>query len=78
MYEGIYVALRKMSINSKSIYGDLSGLTKSIRMDLAGYVYRCLYYVIQMIFKSVGRLIRERLLLSPFNLPIHEGQLLSD
>lgn len=37
LYEGIYVALRKMSINSKSIYGDLSGLAKSIRMELHSY-----------------------------------------
>ncbi|QEL56864.1 FRG domain-containing protein [Chromobacterium paludis] len=37
LYEGIYVALRKMSINSKSIYGDLSGLAKSIRMELQAY-----------------------------------------
>lgn len=34
LYEGVYVALRKMSINSKSIYGDLGGLAKSIRMEL--------------------------------------------
>ena len=37
LYEGVYVALRKMSINSKSIYGDLAGLAKSIRMDLQSY-----------------------------------------
>ena len=37
IYEGIFVALRKMSINSKSIYGDLSGLAKSIRMELQAY-----------------------------------------
>lgn len=37
LYEGVYVALRKMSINSKSIYGDLSGLAKSIRMELQAY-----------------------------------------
>ena len=37
LYEGIYVALRKMSINSKSIYGDLAGLAKSIRMELQAY-----------------------------------------
>ncbi|PIT83632.1 FRG domain-containing protein [Limnohabitans sp. 15K] len=37
LYEGIYVALRKMSINSKSIYGDLTGLAKSIRMELQAY-----------------------------------------
>jgi hypothetical protein len=38
LYTAIFVALRKMSINSKSIYGDLGGLAKSIRMELAGYV----------------------------------------
>jgi hypothetical protein len=37
LYEGIYVALRKMSINSKSIYGDLSGLAKAIRMEMQAY-----------------------------------------
>jgi len=37
LYEGIYVALRKMSINSKTVYGDLSGLAKSIRMELQAY-----------------------------------------
>lgn len=37
LYEGVYVALRKMSINSKSIYGDLGGLAKSIRMELQSY-----------------------------------------
>lgn len=36
-YEGVYVALRKMSINAKSIYGDLGGLAKSIRMELQSY-----------------------------------------
>lgn len=37
LYEGIYVALRKMNINAKSIYGDLSGLAKSIRMEFQAY-----------------------------------------
>lgn len=37
LYEGVYVALRKMSINSKSIYGDLGGLATSIRMELQSY-----------------------------------------
>ena len=37
LYEPIFVSLRKMSINSKSIYGDLSGLAKSIRMELHAY-----------------------------------------
>lgn len=33
-YENIYALLRKMNINAKSIYGDLSGLAKSIKMDM--------------------------------------------
>jgi hypothetical protein len=39
LYENVYVALRKMSINSKSIYGDLAGLAKSIRMELQSYTF---------------------------------------
>lgn len=34
MYKNIYALLRKMNINAKSIYGDLGGLAKSIRMDM--------------------------------------------
>lgn len=37
LYESMYVALRKMSINSKSIYGDLYGLAKAIKMELHSY-----------------------------------------
>lgn len=37
LYEGAVVALRKMGINSKTIYGDLSGLAKSIKMELNAY-----------------------------------------
>ena len=37
LYEGVYALLRKMSINAKSIYGDLSGLAKAIRMELQVY-----------------------------------------
>lgn len=37
LYEGLFVALRKMNINSKSIYGDLAGLAKSIKMELYAY-----------------------------------------
>lgn len=33
-HENLYALLRKMNINSKSIYGDLSGLAKSIKMDM--------------------------------------------
>jgi len=34
MYENIYALLRKMNINAKTIYGDLGGLAKSIKMDM--------------------------------------------
>lgn len=34
MYEGIYSLLNKMNINGKSIYGDIDGLARSIRMEL--------------------------------------------
>lgn len=34
IYENIYALLRKMNINAKSIYGDLGGLAKSIKMDM--------------------------------------------
>lgn len=37
LYEGIYVALRKMNINAKSIYGDLVGLAKSIKIEFQAY-----------------------------------------
>lgn len=37
LYEAVFVALRKMSINSRSIYGDLFGLAKSIRMEFSAY-----------------------------------------
>ncbi|MDN3679647.1 FRG domain-containing protein [Vibrio tapetis subsp. quintayensis] len=37
LYEGIYALLRKMNINAKSIYGDLSGLAKSIKMDMQAH-----------------------------------------
>jgi hypothetical protein len=39
LYEGIYVALRKMNINSKVIYGDLAGLARSIKMELQAYTF---------------------------------------
>jgi len=38
LYEGAFVALRKMGINSKTMYGDLAGLAKSIRMELSAYM----------------------------------------
>ena len=34
LYENIYALLRKMNINAKTIYGDLGGLAKSIKMDM--------------------------------------------
>ncbi|MFA6998372.1 MAG: FRG domain-containing protein [Victivallaceae bacterium] len=37
LYESVYALLRKMSINSKSIYGDLSGLAKAIKMEMQVY-----------------------------------------
>jgi hypothetical protein len=33
-YTNIYALLRKMNINAKTIYGDLGGLAKSIKMDM--------------------------------------------
>ncbi|WP_085297358.1 FRG domain-containing protein [Cognaticolwellia mytili] len=38
LYENIYALLRKMNINAKTIYGDLGGLAKSIRMDMQVHV----------------------------------------
>ena len=37
LYEGVFALLRKMNITSKSIYGDLGGLARSIRMELQIY-----------------------------------------
>lgn len=37
LYTGIFALLRKMNISSKTIYGDLGGLAKSIRMELQAY-----------------------------------------
>jgi len=34
IYTNIYALLRKMNINAKTIYGDLGGLAKSIKMDM--------------------------------------------
>lgn len=34
IYNNIYALLRKMNINSKTIYGDLQGLAQSIRMEM--------------------------------------------
>lgn len=36
-YENIYTLLRKMNINAKTIYGDLGGLAKSLKMDMQVY-----------------------------------------
>jgi hypothetical protein len=38
IYENIYALLRRMNINSKTIYGDLGGLAKSIKMDMQIHV----------------------------------------
>lgn len=37
LYTGIFALLRKMNVTSKSLYGDLSGLARSIRMELQAY-----------------------------------------
>lgn len=37
LYENIYCLLRKMNINSKTIYGDLQGLARSIKMEMQVY-----------------------------------------
>lgn len=38
LYNNIYVLLRKMNINSKTIYGDLQGLARSIKMDMVVHI----------------------------------------
>ncbi|MBK1830668.1 FRG domain-containing protein [Verrucomicrobiaceae bacterium R5-34] len=40
-YESVYALLRKVNITSKSIYGDLEGLGRSVRMELAAYARPC-------------------------------------
>lgn len=37
LYESVYALLRQANITSKSIYGDLEGLGRSVRMELAAY-----------------------------------------
>lgn len=37
LYESVYVLLRKANITSKSVYGDLEGLGRSVRMELVAY-----------------------------------------
>ena len=37
-YEQIYALLRKMNINSRTLYGDLAGLGQSIRMEMQAHV----------------------------------------
>jgi len=37
LYESLCALLRKMNINSKSIYGDLQGLARSLRMEMSIY-----------------------------------------
>lgn len=39
LYEGIFSLLRKMNITSKSLYGDLDGLARSIRMQMQVYSF---------------------------------------
>jgi hypothetical protein len=37
LYSGVFSLLRKMNVTSKSLYGDLGGLARSIRMELQLY-----------------------------------------
>jgi len=37
LYEQLYALLRKMNINSKSIYGDLQGLGRALKMEMSMY-----------------------------------------
>jgi FRG domain len=37
LYSGIFALLRKMNVTSRSLYGDLDGLARSIRMQLQVY-----------------------------------------
>jgi hypothetical protein len=37
LYRGLFALLRKMNVTSKSLYGDLEGLARSIRMELQLY-----------------------------------------
>jgi hypothetical protein len=37
LYTGLFALLRKMNITSKSLYGDLDGLARSIRMHMQAY-----------------------------------------
>ena len=37
LYQSVYALLRKVGINAKSIYGDLTGLAKTIKMELQVY-----------------------------------------
>lgn len=37
LYESVFALLRKMNLTSKSLYGDLDGLARSIRMELQVY-----------------------------------------
>jgi hypothetical protein len=37
LYKGVFALLRKMNITSKSLYGDLDGLARSIRMQMQAY-----------------------------------------
>ncbi len=38
LYASIYALLRKMNINSKTIYGDLQGLARSIKMEMLVHI----------------------------------------
>lgn len=42
LYREIFALLRKMNLNSKSLYGDLEGLSRSIRMEMQVYAFSSL------------------------------------
>lgn len=39
LYRGLFALLRKMNLNSKSLYGDLNGLARSIKMQVQAYSF---------------------------------------
>ena len=38
LYQGVYALLRKMNLTSKTLYGDLDGLARSLKMELQVYL----------------------------------------
>ncbi len=39
LYESIFALLRKMNITSKSLYGDLDGLARAVKMEMQVYAF---------------------------------------